>query len=1205
MRSSRVLLSLIAVVAAFITVAGGPAAAYEMSEPFYTLTEEYVSPHIPWAKPYAGGKIRALFVVPRGTAREVIEVAERLSMDYEVVLTLSDTELGWTSASSHYALAEGISQEDMITQLQEKLSRDYDVIVTGHLDWDMFPLELLYQMMEKVHDGTGLVHSYSAFGRSDIMDRVFAKPRIEAPFVSAGVPWQALPVWRDLGIETVLETRQFHEGRMALLNHGSTLPRFMFLTPKPDDTDWSYRELHYEYYQSLAIKAMLWAARREPQTLIASIGVGGRTVARSDLPQTRLTALLSGPTDGLTAHLTLQDEDKRQYAAQQQPVTGSEVSFALPTVPAGSYFADLSLRSDDGVVNWGSVAFTVTSVPSIQSVTLENAHAQPGDTVTAQIALGGARVPAGSGLTVEVTDNLGRVIARKYRSLGAGMAEVQVPFRVSNPIALSADVQVSLQVDGETIDRDTTWLYTPLQRTRGTFAHAVWSAVPNGNEFVRRLMYRQLHECGVDMMTNSPRDAELQSWAARSNFDTIPYSTRYHYSGDDLVRKPCLTDPDYLSEELGRLEELGASLGPYKPRAYTLGDECFLARGGTDVCFSETCVADLRQWLRDEYDSVDALNDSWGTDYGSFEEAEPITLADAREADQPARWVDHRRHMEFVYARMMARAREAIRRGDPGAEVGFDGPFATTSFSGNDWWRLMSVFDICNLYERPEEWEAVRSFADEDDLLGVWYGGYFQYRTEDSERLWPWRALLNGFNSMWWYAVYHGLTTCPMDAVTPSMTIYDPFRWASEEIAELKRGPAKALMEAQRLHDGIAVHYSQSSVHAATWDPTWGALDSIWRQTYRLLEDMGLQYDCYAYAQLEEQGLSPEEYPVFLMPCSRAISETEAQAIREYVNAGGTVIADVEPAVCDHHGRPVTPGLLDDLFGIERIDGGGQVTGATGLIDGMFADEVELPGLDVDGNVRADGAEALGHAGEVPLLLVKETGQGRTVLLNYGFPAADRARLEPEALDHWRVLRGLLAMAGVQPRVSVTLNGEPLRALETVRYADGPVHYLGFIKYRTDAEEQSAVGEIATGEAMHTWDVRTGEYLGEVARWESEFVPSRGKLFARLPYRVEGLTLNVQRGAVAGNERETLWVIACPMRLLADTDAPGRHWVHVTVIGPDGQERRHYARNVPLTDGAGVTYLPMALNDPPGTWTVQARDVISGQTARATFELPQ
>jgi len=712
----------------------------------------------------------------------------------------------------------------------------------------------------------------------------------------------------------------------------------------------------------------------------------------------------------------------------------------------------------------------------------------------------------------------------------------------------------------------------------------------------------------VDLMTNSSRSPEIQAWSARNNFDTIPYATRYYYSGTELVRKPCLTDPEYLEQELGKLEENALALGPYGPRAYTLGDECFLARGQTDVCFSATCVADFREWLRSEYDAVAELNQSWGTDYKSFDEAEPITLDEARKLDQPARWVDHRRHMEFVYARMMARAREAIRRGDPGAEVGFDGPFDTSSFSGNDWWRLMEAFDICNLYERPEEWEAVRSFAKPGALLGIWYGGYFNYRTEDRERMMPWRGLLNGFNSMWWYAVYHGLSTCPMDAVTPSMTIYPAFGWATEEMKEIRGGIAASLLHAERLHDGIATHYSQPSVHAATWSPEYGHLDIIWRQVYQLVEDMGYQYNCLAYAQIEREGIDPEEYPVFIMPCSQAVSAEEAAAMRRYVEAGGMIIADVRPGVFDEHGKPASPGVLDDLFGIKRVEGEGVLRDVSGGVDKPFESfkvNAALEELAVDGNVQVTDGTALGSSEGVPIVIVKRTGEGLTALLNYGFAAANRQRLHPGGLDHWAVLRGLMALNGVKPECTVTTGEGPMRALETVRYREGPIRYYGFLKYRADADEATVTADVSTSAAGHTYDVREGKYLGNRQSWRAEFVPSRAKLFAQLPYTIEGLKVSLIKGGYRANEEERQAVVTCMMALSTSSAKPGRHWARVTVLGPDGKERKHYARNVALPEGTGVTYIPMALNDARGTWTVVAREVISGKTGKASFTLAE
>ncbi len=1182
-------------------VHGAPAQAYPMREPFYRLTEDYVSPHIAWAKPYIGGPVKVLFIVPRGTAREVIELAERLSMDYTVVMTLSDKELGWTSKSSHYATAEGISYDEMARETRDKLKGDYDVIVTGLIQWDMFPRDVLYTIMKKIHDGTGLLHCYAEYGRNARIKQLFAKPEVPAPddFVTTGVPFAALPVFRELGAEKIVQLRRFKQGRMALLSYDKR-PRFLFLTPNPGDDDESYRELYYEYYQSLAIKALLWAAKKEPPVRFRSITVGADQIRRADLPNTQLVAALTGDFSAeLKAQIIIRDENGHVHLTavrKDLKVPGGEVRLALPLLPDGRYFADVRLWSKDRTVNWATAAFTVISDPSVESVVLDKPSVRPGEQVTATVKLAG-KVPSGATVRLEVVDTAGRLIVREKRAARAGQEQITFPFRVARPLTLLADVKATLQHGDEAISSRSAELVFLLRR-KHQYAHAVWSADSNGNEFVRRLMYRQIRDQGVDMFTNSSVGLTGQRNSSRHDFDTIPYITRYFYSGTDPIRKPCLTDPKWLPKHLAELEDKARALAPYGPRAYTLGDECFLARENAEVCFSPSCLAEFRQWLQSEYQSLQALNESWGTQYNSFDEAEPLKLADAREAKSPPRWVDHRRFMEFVYARMMARARQAIRKADPGAAVGFDGPFTTTSRSGNDWWRLMEVFDLCTLYEQADEWEAVRSFAKPGTLLGLWYGGYWQYRTEDQERFFPWRGLMNGFNSAWWYAVYHGLSTCPMDALTPSMTVYPEFRWASEEIAEIKAGAGPALLNSQRRHDGIATHYSQPSLHMATWDPEFGQMYTVWRQLYAVLEDLGLQYNCYSYAQLEQHGLDAQEYPVFILPYSQAISRREAAALHKYVAAGGMLLADVRPGVADQHGKPQQPGLLDDLFGIERYAGRGKLSDVTGTITKSFENfkpQVTLEKLSVDANVRVKDAQALGEAEGVPIVIVKRSGQGLAVLLNYSFGAAFRERTSEAGPAHWSVLSGLLALNKVAAEVHVTGAAGPLRMLEIVRYMDGPARYMGLLKWRVNSEEQPVEATISTPRRLHTYDMRTGEYLGNVQNFSANFVPSRAKLFARLPYRIKGLQARLDKRTYSPGG-----LVKCGLRVTA-TGQPGRHWVQVKVLGPDGGERRCHRQTVAAPEGRGSVTIPLALNAPQGAWKLVAREAISNRTATANF----
>lgn len=1188
-----------------------PAGAYTMEPDFYKLSDALVSAHIPWGKPYSGGRTKALFICPRGDAREVIEVAERLDLDYQTVLTLSSDELGWTAKSGPYASAEGISNDEVIRDCAQKLQAPWDVIVVGQIKWDMFPRELLYTIMEKVHNGTGLVVGYSDYGRNALVDRLFAKPAVPTDYITMGVPLPALPVLSKLDPTKAFQTRQFHDGRMVLLSYPGR-PVFMFLTPLPPDSDDSYRELHYEYYQSLVCKSILWAAKREPQVQFTEIGVGGDTIKRANLPKTKLVARWRGATNGMSAHITVHDEDKHLFAKTSLEMPGKELNFNLPTLPAGRYFADVRIMAGQNSVTWGTAAFTVTADPAL-TLTLDRPAAQPNDIVTATVALS-APAPAGQAMYLLVTDNLDREIARKSVLVPAGAQSVKIPFRLTNVLASSADVTAYL-VQGApgnnplwqaNIANATQTLFVPLKRSRGNYGNAVWSASGYKNDFIRRIMIRQMHACDVDIQTNSSVDPAGDAWLHKNDFDTIPYATRYSYEGSGPVREPCLTDPKFLQPHLAGLEKIGHELGPMGPRAYTLGDECFLANDGVDVCSSPTCVADFQQWLQGEYKDIAALNASWGTSYKSFAEAQPTTLQEAKKLNQPARWVDHRRHMEFVYARMMQRAREAIAKGDPTAEVGFDGPFDTNSYSGNDWWQLMSAFTMCNVYfHQPTEWEFLRSFAKPDMLLGLWYGGYFEHRNEDEERMWPWRGIFNGFNSMWWYNVYHGNSgVCPMDAFDPSMELYPSYQWAMEEMKELRDGTGQALMNATRLDDGIGVHYSQSSVHAATFSGDFGRLDGEWLQCFQTLEDMGLQYTCRAYAQIEKEGIDPRRFPVFILPYSQAVSPAEAAAFAQYVNEGGTLIADVRPGLYDQHGKAQSPGLLDGLFGIKRVAGTGIVKSQPAKITLPDGKAFDLKSVDVDGDVQVVDGTAFGQAGATPVVIVKQTGKGRAVLLNYSFAGPARARLTPEALQQWGVLQAVLALGGVKPQMQVTRNGEPLRMLETVRFHDGPIEYVGFLKNRAGADETTAPAQVtAAGPAMFTYDVRGGSYLGKVASWQADFVPARAKLYARLPYTIDGVRVTALKQAANLPNQATGPGLACTVTVQTSIKQPGRHWVEVRVVGPDAKIRREYCRNVMTMGGTATTIIPLALNDESGTWKVIAREVISGKTATTTFAL--
>jgi hypothetical protein len=75
------------------------------------------------------------------------------------------------------------------------------------------------------------------------------------------------------------------------------------------------------------------------------------------------------------------------------------------------------------------------------------------------------------------------------------------------------------------------------------------------------------------------------------------------------------------------------------------------------------------------------------------------------------------------------------------------------------------------------------------------------------------------------------------------------------------------------------------------------------------------------------------------------------------------------------------------------------------------------------------------------------------------------------------------------------------------------------------------------------------------------------------------------------------------VRLTDDRGNPvDRSVVRIEVLDPAGKPALHYASNIMIEDGRGRIEIPFALSD-NGTWTIKARDVISGLTAQRQYRL--
>jgi len=1236
--------------------------AAERARPLYDKTffepaEAVVTPHLKWAKPYYRGPVRALFITHRKAMREVIELAQRMSLDYKVFAAESPTKFGETGkgVDAAWKLIRGNSAEELADSLRRDLAQRWDVIVIGNFKWDELPMDCRYLILKQVSEGTGLVghlpkaeyeyldrildqakfhwnfgvwsgaaegiedyfgigefagsvdlvnphagracvrvvgtraergskespragysqgfevepntrYRFSAWYRTegfedsgpgsislhpvsgvslnktedwaqasvefDTGDRTsmgiyllnygvgtvwyddisltkvgddinlvpnsgFEQPGEQTDALVSGVPFAALPAFSghhslEAFARNCYQVARLNEGRVAFL-YGFGVPGYQMMTPAPGGSPGDNRA-DYDYYLALAIKAILWGAQKEPEATIECASADIAQFDRAELPG-ELTVQVKSQRALGSAQIRLEVHDRStniwHEAARDLTVREgeTEAAFEIPRLPAGSYFANLWLEQGGKTVDFASAAIEVTSATHIADVTLDKDSFSCAEPVTGEIAI--ETPQPGGKLLLTVRDNFGRLVAQSERE-----AEEEVSFSLETlkPLTIMNHLRAELRSGDDLLDvREVSYPVRDLYADRAAIKHVMW--VSFSHDFISPYIAREFYRHGIDTQYTgfSPIGPQQNLWH-------LPYATRFvdtktdwyqlkrTRTKEDLVRSPCLTDPAYREELREKLTKTAELTARYSTSDFSLGDENHIVSGSYDLCFSPTCLADFRDWAEEQYGTTDRLNAEWGSDYESFDQVMPITLEQARETGNFAPWVDHRLHMESVWAGIHDFSRSVIRKVVPDARVGYEGSNVYVgSFHAADYWKLSHAMDLNNIYYRDFVSAAWHDFAPPGMLFGGgWYGGYAGNRNEPYMRWFPWRTLFKGANSFWVWMGYGSAGS----VMAFDLSLYPFFECACEEVNEIKAGVGEMLARATRDHDGIALLYSPSSVHAATFTPGFPSMHDELNDAVKIIHDLGLECRVMSYAELTEGKLTNDEFRALLLPCAQALSEAEVRNIEAFARAGGAVIADLRPGVRDEHGRAYDAGALDELFGV-RLDPD-QFTAASGDLalaaeqqEVDFGGRLSLTGIAAEASVEVAGGSVLGSVGEAPAVVVHDFGSGKAMLLN----------------------------------------------------------------------------------------------------------------FALLPYRVTSAGVSAPRSAAQGS------TIEYAVAVETGNFRPASHTFHVRVSGPDGTERPHYARNLRAEDGRATGELTFALDDVPGAWKIEARDVATGVTADTTIRL--
>lgn len=1138
---------------ATLLFAGGAGLAQDMEELEldHSVRTEFATPHTDWAVPYVRGKTRVLFFLRgHGTEpREVIELQQRFDLDSQMVFwtrVIDSTQEGWHGA------------ERGVQRMARLLAEKWDAFVflspagSGVRDVspDMLPSDQQYLMLKAVTEGAGLV----IVGTDDkrVLKEKNKFPQLPA-FLREVTGASAFTVKKGRGVRL----------------------------PKPPAI--AYRRgwhMDYDEWDMRLGKAILWAAGREPK-LNLMLQSRGKELSRTNLPGPAATLTWLGATPGVTADIKLRRDDGEVMLTMQRTLSQPEgaLDLSLPLVRSGKYHLDAVAREGGKVAGFTSTLVPVISGQTVAALVLDPNWAEIGQKLSGKVRLGG-ETRADQQVVLSLFDRRGRQIARQI--VKAGTAELPFTFAVEPWFPMLLEVRATL-MDGQNEVASAWQFANVVKRHRGRFNFVMWDR-PGGT--LAPWVEQSLANTGVKVHLSG---GSPQPYLAAYEMAWIPYTTHIDSKKDaqGIMQPACWADDARIQAHVDAIVDKHVASRRHGVFAYSLGDE-IAVRGS---CLDPHCLVAYRKYLREQYGNIAALNASWGSQYASFDEvqlskADDNDEAEALRAGNFPRWFDRQAYQSYNFCQLCERFGKGFRRLDPESRCGFEG--AGTFGHADDLDGFVRANTFWSPYPGTAD-EVVRSIAPRDFPRANWMG-----YTKDADSLLEkyWRMITRGCDSVWWWrwdalGRFHGW-------LAPNL---DPFPAVKEILRDtqiVRDGLGDLLLSSAMQTDGVGILFSHASAYAAKVQvsPSYGTYEANHTALHTALRELALNFLYFTDRQMRLGEVDLSRFKVILLPMTQAMGASEAEMLRAYVRNGGVLIADVRPAIYDGHVKPLAAGQLDDVFGVKRArlpaalvgDGSIQVPAGGGKIEILA-----LSGARADAGVQPVKASAAGSAGPAPLLLSHNFGQGRAILMNLtmtSFPGLN-AKGTPEAAAH--LLRWMLGQAQVSPSLELTgADGQRLRNVEVTRWTNGSAQIVSVFRHHGTPETAT----LRLPRPLHVYDLKARQYRGRQSAVSLEITPFRAQFYTLVPQPLPPVALKAAPSLSLGNVQRV--TVTSPL-------SEGQQAVKVQVRLPDGNVADWVTATV-VADRRGVIVdVPVANNDPPGTWTFSATDLYTGTTAQTQF----
>ncbi len=1066
------------------------------------LTEEYVTPHYKFQSKPESKKLRVLFIVSRSGGRDAVEIAQRMSMEAEYFLTYGPRI--FAAENMYESAMEGTSIYEKEKELTEKLKKEYDVCVIGNFEFTLLPESAQFQILTAMTKGMGLVLDHQLAIKKLPYGKLYQKGvEIPASLTNFAQPSQ----------KTKLQAWQVGAGRLVTLSWGNgyTPSDRSALPSIPYSNQW----------------------KTQHENAAAFVGAVCRFAAGREL------AVTGGK--------------KRIRDAWNQDVT------AVSNLPGGTYYQDD--LGDNGAFQITEI--TIPSPVGKVSVTVP-------ETVKPMVEFSGTvaiETPSTAPLSavIELYDSpYGRIWHRQSVAIPAGAKQASFTLKNYYMPTLAGYVRATIMSGNKACATADQVLFFP-EPSLDDYTQLGWDTLTKNNgellgpQTIGRLGWNygltHPHQDGVNIRDMALLNQKLFSYTVRvmvrkgpkggmiqPNWFFLPKEFRAEQKA--LNQDECFYRPEVQKLWSVSIANRVKNLSKYSTAVYALGDENELE---VEAGYGPSDVYWFRNFLKEKYKTIEALNYNYRSQYKSFDEVPHTPLKEAKDAGNFPAWADHRAYMEKMYADIHAFLRDEIRKHDPGAKVGAEG-----SVPGN----------LEQTIERLEYWgpysdilgdELLRSLGG-DKIRMLWWGGYPGSHSGRGKYATPLLKdlLLGTVNGNAWFAANPGSNH---SAFGCDLTIAAYVRNYLEDMDRMKNGSAQLLIRNPLAHSGMAFYWSHPSAAAALVDPVCGNPSDGVAPLIRMAYRTGISFEfitAKTSARLKNTRL------LFLCGAS-ALSQKECDDLLAFVRNGGTIIADINPGMMNENLRVLEKNPLEPLFGNILFSKATKGEPKPLSIKGLRATRVPMT--------------------SEQLFVERKYGKGKAILCNFSLASAFNTADPATPFDQW--VLGLLKDAGVAPVFAVKSQVDENAMVRTRQGKDFTM--LGVMV--PTAQMKNPVN-MDLQERCYIYEVDKG-FVGRASKLDVTFDNSPLKLYAMFDKKQSAPKFDVVDAKLGQmlNFKLPKLVSGRVYRLELRNPAGEQVWSAVF----DREEKR------PVR---AISY-----SEPAGTWSAKLTDVATGLAKETTFEV--